>query len=104
MRTARQIYYSRINNSIIMNTYQKYVASAEDNDPQYVVDTEGTLHDLSGNIKAKLDKVEKSWRYWEERLSNDTADKQAIRFVKKFKHLSEQIHLFLDVKEQVAHI
>lgn len=86
------------------NTFERYASTIEQGyiTPQYVVDIEGNLHDLSGNIKSKLDIVERSWRYWEEKLVESPEDGLANRFCNKFKHLYNQINLFLENTDLVG--
>jgi hypothetical protein len=102
-RTARQIYYGRIKNSLIMTTYQRYIESVDDEEVQYVVDCDGTLHDLSGNIDSKLESVAKSVEYWKAKLIVTPNDAKAKRFYNKFKNLQEQILLLIEGKDIVAH-
>ena len=46
-----------------MTTYERYIATIEEDMPQYVVDCEGNLHNLSGNVQTKLESVDKSKRF-----------------------------------------
>lgn len=87
-----------------MNTYQKYIESIEDDEPQYVVDLVGTLHDLSGDLGSKLNSVDKSIEYWRTKLQEDPRSSSANKFFKNFLHLKEQILLYIEGKDIVAHI
>ena len=85
-----------------MNTYQKYIESSEDEEPQYIVDSVGTLHDLSGDLDHKLEKVEHNINYWKSRIEeNPTA---GSKFFHNFLRLKEQILLFKEGRDIVAHI
>lgn len=87
-----------------MTTYERYIATIEEDMPQYVVDCEGNLHDLSGNVQTKLESVDKSKRYWEIKLRDNPEDNTANRFYNKFKLLYEQINIFLENTNLVAQV
>lgn len=89
----------------MVNTFERYISTVEQgyDTTQYVVDIEGNLHDLSGNIQSKLNSIEKSWKYWEVKLVEDPDNILANRFYKKFKHLYKQVHLFIENTNIVAH-
>ena len=88
-----------------LTSFERYVSTIEDDSetPQYVVDCEGKLHDLSGNINTKLESVNKSKKYWEDKLKENPDDSVANRFYNKFLKLHEQIMIFLDSNNIVAH-
>ena len=87
-----------------MTTYERYIATIEEDMPQYVVDCEGNLHNLSGNVQTKLESVDKSKRYWEIKLRDNPEDNTANRFYNKFKLLYEQINIFLENTNLVAQV
>lgn len=79
-----------------MNTYEKYIGTIEENTPQYVTDCEGNMHDLSGDLRSKIDTIKKSRSYWENVLKIDPENEKALRFYKKFSGLLVQIRLLTE--------
>lgn len=93
--TFYSIYHRRLNSSIIMNTYQRFTESTSD-EPQYVVDGLGNLHDLSGNIGDKLESVDRNIEYWRARLTNNPKSERANKYLHNFVTLRHQIMLFIE--------
>lgn len=88
----------------IMNTYERYIATIEEETPQYVTDCEGNLHDLSGNIETKLKSLSKSLEFWEAALVLKPTDTKAKRFYKKFSDLKKQVELLIEGKEIISQV
>lgn len=84
-----------------MTTYERYFETVEDDTPQYIVDCEGNLHDLSGNIQIKIDSVDKSRRYWETVKREQPDNTLADRFFNKFTNLYEQLILLIETNKIV---
>jgi len=89
-----------------LTSYDRYLESLENEDTmsQYVVDNEGGLHDMSGNLETKMASINKSKDYWENKLSKDPKNSIANKFYNKFEHLCQQVEIFLEGNETVAHI
>lgn len=68
---------------------------------QYLRDKLGNLHDLSTNVKHKVDSVKKTIKHWDNVLVREPDNVKAIKFSDNYKHLLEQITLFLDKSKSV---
>ena len=81
----------------VETTYSRFLKTfSEDDTVQYITDCDGGQHPMTGDIQAKLDKIDKSRRYWEMKTIENPKDDRALKFLSKFTDLYKHVNLFID--------